>query len=460
VDGYEPQGIRHAYYKHDDKAELVVALEHVGVVTGALQDHLGVPVAEIDRSPDLGLALVLLESTDEAAAAQVEQALAANAAEAEKTGRWPARPAPGQEPPPKTPMDRFLRGLRTHFADEYAGWAPTIGKNRLVGHVEGGGHISHGGGSDPQMSTWKPDLRVARPGLGTRVGVLDTSVAEHDWLAGRWIGSPQDVLATLGEGEAYPAIAGHGTFVTGLVLRMAPGCLIEARRVLSDADGQAESWEVAKAIVDLGRAGIDVLNLSMVCYTEDGQPPLALAAAIDRLDPEIVVVAAAGNHGSTRRKLGHLTEVDLRKPAWPAALDDVIAVGAAEIGGAEAGFTPRRAPWIDVLADGVDVDSTYLHGDVRVDLTLQTKTEKPFDGFAQWSGSSFAAALVSGAIAARTVPGRTTARAAWQALLAEFPDDRGEALEGSRPRAPRYLPLLGRERAAETAETVVQSTSG
>jgi membrane-anchored mycosin MYCP len=453
VDGYEPQGMRHAYYKHDDKAELVVALEHVDVVAEALQDHLGVPVAEIDRSPDLGLALVPLEGTDEAAAAQVERALTATAAEAEKSGRWPTRPAAEQSEPPKTAMDRLLRGLRAHFAAEYAGWTPTIGKNRLVGHVEGGGHISHGGGSDPQLSTWTPDLRVARPGLGVRVGVLDTSVAEHEWLAGRWIGSPLDVLPTLKKDRAYPAIAGHGTFVTGLVLRMAPGCLIEARRVLSDEDGQAESWDVAKAIVELGRAGIDVLNLSMVCYTEDGQPPLALAAAIDRLDPEIVVVAAAGNHGKLRRRWDDLSEEDLRKPAWPAALDDVIAVGAAAIGGAEAEFTPRRAPWIDVLADGVDVDSTYLHGSVRVDLTLQTDATEDFEGIARWSGSSFAAALVSGAIAARTVPGRTTARAAWEALLAEFRDRPVLALAKGQP---RYLPLLGREQAPDTAQTTSQ----
>src|SRR5205823_5768473 len=50
-------------------------------------------------------------------------------------------------------------------------------------------------------------------------------------------------------------------------------------------------------IVEFGRTGMDILNLSFACYTEDGQPPLALSTAIARLDPNIVVVAAAGNHG-------------------------------------------------------------------------------------------------------------------------------------------------------------------
>jgi hypothetical protein len=42
---------------------------------------------------------------------------------------------------------------------------------------------------------------------------------------------------------------------------------------------------------------------------------------------------------------------------------------------------------------------------------------QPFTGYAAWSGTSFAAATVSGAIAARTVPGRVTAREALDQLL-------------------------------------------
>src|SRR5206468_3690773 len=75
-----------------------------------------------------------------------------------------------------------------------------------------------------------------------------------------------------------------------------PGATVDVRRVL-DEHGQAESWTVANEIVRFGSSGLDVLNLSFVCYTEDGQPPLVLATAVDRLPSELVVVAAAGNHG-------------------------------------------------------------------------------------------------------------------------------------------------------------------
>jgi len=104
-----------------------------------------------------------------------------------------------------------------------------------------------------------------------------------------------------------------------------------------------------------------------------------------------------------------------------------------------------------VLANGVDVESTYLRGSVRVDLSLQREDAEPFEGVARWSGSSFAAALVSGAIAARTVPGRTSARAAWEALLREFPDDGVRPQQGGEGPVPRFLPLLGRAPRPQTA---------
>ncbi len=69
------------------------------------------------------------------------------------------------------------------------------------------------------------------------------------------------------------------------------------RRVLAD-DGKATSWEVATAIAKLAKTKPDIINLSLVCYTEDGEPPLVLATAIDRVSPETVIVAAAGNHGN------------------------------------------------------------------------------------------------------------------------------------------------------------------
>jgi subtilisin family serine protease len=79
-------------------------------------------------------------------------------------------------------------------------------------------------------------------------------------------------------------------------------------------------------------------------------------------------------------------------------------------------FTPKDVPWIDVLVPGEDVVSTFLQGDVHVRDGDGTSITRSFGGFASWSGTSFAAASVSGAVAARTEPGRVSAQQAWAEL--------------------------------------------
>jgi membrane-anchored mycosin MYCP len=406
----ERVGARRAFYR----PEFVVAAKHVDEVSRTL-GTLGVGHEVVDRSRDLGLGLFRL--ADDEAAADLVVAAARELAAGHPSVAGPSRSA--------TSLDRFLHGLRWYFAERYAGWSPMVGKNRLVGQVIGGGKISHGGGSDPEVTDLRPPDRAtlgaaeARRGLGVRVGVLDTSVSARGSLSGGWVAPAADVLTPA---EKYAVAAGHATFVTGLVLTQAPAAVVEARRVLSNESGDADSWAVAKAIAEVGKTRPDVLNLSFTCYTEDGGPPMVLAAAIERLDPQTVVVAAAGNHGDV--ELGadpetsqEVDEDDRRKPAWPAALDSVVAVGAADRHGTPAEFSPKDAQWVDVLAPGVDTVSTFLEGRVRLAGHRGAPVDRDFDGFASWSGTSFAAALVSGAIAAGTVPGEVSARQSWDRLL-------------------------------------------
>ena len=96
---------------------------------------------------------------------------------------------------------------------------------------------------------------------------------------------------------------------------------------------------------------------------------------------------------------------------WPAAFDQVIAVGATDENGKLAPFSPQT-PWVDLTAPGVNVESTYLVGEVELASTKGVATADS-SGFARWDGTSFAAAAVSGAAAAKILPGR---RDAWQAL--------------------------------------------
>jgi subtilisin family serine protease len=427
------RGARSAY----SRPELVVGYKHIDSVRSAL-DMLGIGHVEVDRDYELGLGLLRLD--DDRAAASVLGRRSASEASREpgedlvgSTTEQRHSTSSGRTDTDRsaTDLDACLTGLRRHFRKRYAGWAPLMGKNRMVGHViGGGGKISHGGGGPLMATKDRLPKRDGSAGTGVRVGVLDTSMSSNAWLAGAWTSPPGEVL---GQGAEVAEVAGHATFVAGLVLQQAPACVLEARSVLSNATGEADSWSVAKAIVQQAMTEPHVMNLSFVCYTEDGQAPLAMATAIERIDPDTVVVAAAGNHGDLgsrpddSEEAEQVSEEEGRKPAWPAALDRVVAVGSADSAGELSPFTPHQVQWIDVLAPGDRVLSTFLSYRVRGHV-------EPFSGYARWSGTSFAAASVSGAIAARTKPGVTSPRQAWARLQEEAQQVPGRD-------GPRFLPL-------------------
>jgi membrane-anchored mycosin MYCP len=82
-----------------------------------------------------------------------------------------------------------------------------------------------------------------------------------------------------------------------------------------------------------------------------------------------------------------------------------------------------QTPWVDLTAPGVDVVSTYLTGEVTLASPAPGSPTKTFsDGFAYWDGTSFAAAAVSGAVAAKIVPGQSDARQALASIW-ESPQD-------------------------------------
>lgn len=405
---------------HDDGSnDLIVALPELKLIQRTFDEVGPGLISKPDESASLGLARIPLTDIDAATRALDGWCLART------DGR--ADPLNGHAQPADSGLDRILWDLRAGFAARNGGWIPTMGKNRLVGRLpgmrnarpgfSGADAISHGGGGEPRAvegtPTWARE-RTGDEGKGVRIGVLDTVVRDREFLLGAWTGPAN---TNDGRSGPPPAEAGHGTFVAGLILQRAPAAILRTGRLLDDDGAAVSSWRAAEAIVAVGTSGVDILNMSFVCYTDDGLPPLVLAAAIDRLDPNIVVVAAAGNHG-------HLPDGERNKPAFPAALDDVVAVGAAEVQGCvEASFTPP-GPWVDVIARGEDLESTYLKearvwDDSKDYPGDPERTVKCFhDGFARWSGTSFAAALITGEIARCSVPGAKPPRTALAELLA------------------------------------------
>jgi membrane-anchored mycosin MYCP len=155
---------------------------------------------------------------------------------------------------------------------------------------------------------------------------------------------------------------------------------------------------------------------------------MVLRTAVKRFGPETVVVAAAGNNGAVDTLPAELVPPGLRpnSVSYPAALPDVVGVGALDANGQHAAFTPHPAPWIRLLAPGVGLSGAYVRGTVTIehrDRNGQVLDSRRvyFPGRAVWEGCSFAAAIVSGAIAAGTVPGRRSARQALDELLDQDP---------------------------------------
>ncbi|MQA77448.1 MAG: S8 family serine peptidase [Streptosporangiales bacterium] len=250
-----------------------------------------------------------------------------------------------------------------------------------------------GPASPPTQPAHRPrPPRAPAPGTRSTVtAVLDTGISAHPWFTGRsWFADcgPQHAEEVDRDQDfLLDSQAGHGTFVTGLLLTQGPSTDIRPVRVLN-SDGVCDEAALIRALMALRPSvtgATDVVNLSLGAYTHDDRPSPLLLDALHALGPDTVVVAAAGNRGSSR-------------PFWPAALKSVVAVGALEsAGGGRAPFS-NHGWWVDACAPGHQVASSFVWfngpgggGDVTdADLFL---------GYAQWSGTSFATAQVSGAVA-------------------------------------------------------------
>ncbi|MFS1298491.1 S8 family serine peptidase [Streptosporangium longisporum] len=207
-------------------------------------------------------------------------------------------------------------------------------------------------------------------GAGVTVAVVDSGVeARHPQL--RRIRSV-DLTAT-----GVRDCLGHGTAVAGIIgaaeMKGVPftGVAPQARliSVKQTSDGTGDVGRLAAAIVRATELGADVINVS-VQASDQADLRNAVAYALAR---DAVVVAAAGNVQK---------EDGTPAPAYPAAYEGVISVGAAGPDGARADSSNAVTP-VTVLAPGRGVTSTWAGRSYREDL----------------EGTSFAAPYVAGVAA-------------------------------------------------------------
>jgi Subtilase family len=251
------------------------------------------------------------------------------------------------------------------------------------------------GGLHPVQSPGDFRQPEGGPGQPAQVAIIDTGIADQartdGWLAG--IQGDKDPLDAFPppNGDGYlDADAGHGTFVAGIVQQVAPGGQIRIYRAV-DSDGIATEIAVACAMIRAATEdGAQIINLSLGCHTHDNVPPIAIQAALDIIaewehaqNTKVVIVAAAGNYGNT-------------VPSWPAAFRKVVSVAALTRGLHPAPWSSRGF-WVRCSTIGQGVHSTYVEGQESPRLT--PSYDFGTNSWAAWSGTSFAAAQVTGALA-------------------------------------------------------------
>src|SRR5689334_7638999 len=412
---------------HDD--QIIVDLVDLAGIQQVL-DSSHISWERIEKSTRLGLALIRL-------------------------GHRPSIPAGYEDREAHSDLDLLISYLKKSYRKKHGGRTPLIGKNRLAGSVEGspytgggisgpytgglmpgtyagsgisgpytGGGISGpytgggrsgpytgGGASGPYTggdlsdSQWDDSRagfpeRNNPPSSQVKVGILDTRLFAHPDLAGRYLADHDALVpATI---ASTPDSEAHATFIAGIILAESPNANLIVGHVLNAYNICGSSWDVATKMAAFAEAGVSVLNTSFGAATHDNKPPMVMRRTVEALTKgDVIIVAAAGNHGPRQAKM------------WPAALGQVIAVGAgARVPGKDefkvAKFSPQR-PWVDLLAPGVGVRSLYKAS-----------------GYATWDGTSFSAAGVSGAVAHLIETRHMTAAEAID-LLRTPPSSRGKA---------------------------------
>ncbi|WP_422773746.1 S8 family peptidase [Plantactinospora sp. WMMC1484] len=273
----------------------------------------------------------------------------------------------------------------------------------------GYGNIMGNPGGPPQVAAAlpAPDPAYAGEGAGVTVGICDTGLwrlagSRHpQWLGGGYLPEVDDEDPLYLHGDVLGPQGGHGTFVAGVVRQAAPGVRFDPEPAL-DPTGVGDEEMLTTALAALSPQ-VSIVNLSLGCLTQDDLPPLPLVNLLAGRQAGTVVVAAAGNTGTDR-------------PAWPAALPEVLAVAAVSrqadglVPAAYSGF----GSWVDACAVG-ERSSTYVDGR----LLLPGRPARQFLGYAAWAGTSFAAAHVSGRLAAVMSATGLDAEQARQFLLAQ-----------------------------------------
>ncbi len=299
-------------------------------------------------------------------------------------------------------------------------------------------HVANGDGkhcpaTEPEetglKAPWPPLTQQLNDGKDVRVAVIDTGwhpraaqVRATAYLR------PGVGAASAADRETYTAndlaeYAGHGTFIAGVIRCRAPMATI--KHYLIGQGGAVTETDMVAAIY---RALEDpagpphIVNLSAGCHTRLNHGLKTFHRLwLDKLwnHPETVLIAAAGNDASNL-------------PFHPAARGWAVGVGSLDHADpCPVSSFSNYGVSSDVYVLGRNHVNAFPKGHYVCKEAPNVGDVREFtNGLARWSGTSFAAPLFAGLVAARLSrsPGRTATDVAWE--LVDTSPDRPDAVHG------------------------------
>lgn len=228
-----------------------------------------------------------------------------------------------------------------------------------------------------QVVDWGVDLVKApklwsfTKGEGMKIAVLDTGIDfNHPDLADNY---KKGINFTSSNSSDVMDRKGHGTHVAGIIaavdndkgiVGVAPKAELYICKVLAD-DGNGSISSIIEGIHWAINQEVDIISMSLGASVDPGKQ-FYDAIKLAR-ENGIIIVAASGNENSN--------------VVWPAAYEEVLAVGAIDQSLDRASFS-NYGKELDVTAPGVDILSTY-----------------PGNRYATLSGTSMATPMVAGVVA-------------------------------------------------------------
>jgi len=270
---------------------------------------------------------------------------------------------------------------------------------------------------------------AAAGGADVAIGICDSGLLADfgpaPWLAGVTGQVDPQGPPLLGGQFAIPRYCGHGTFVAGVARSQAPQSTVFVASDFIMAGGQRE-WVIVQRLQALVAGTLlatgsstpnpvpQVVNLSAGTYARRDWPLLSFSAFEN---DGIILTAAAGNDATPRK-------------FWPAAFEWAVAVGALGADQRNRAWFSNYGDWVNVYALGEGLINAFAIGEYTYQEPPKRPATQVFNGLARWSGTSFAAPIVAGLIAAQMTTMGASADAATQALLAQAV---GQAMPGVGP---------------------------